>query len=61
MNQNLTKGSLYTGLGYCGIGEGKTITGKLLEWNHQHDHAILEEKEGMIYAVIFKTLKEVEK
>lgn len=49
----------YEAIGTCGMKKDQIVKGKLTSHDRQHDDAILEDSQGRVYAVSYKTLKEI--
>lgn len=52
-------GSPFEGTGTCGTAKDRQVRGKLIAFKREHDDATLEDLEGRIYAVSYKSLKEI--
>lgn len=57
MKQEIKIGNVYTGTGSVGMSKYKHITGTLIEYNPQHDTAVLRDEKGRVHEVIYKTLE----
>ena len=56
MNKEIELNKIYSGVGTCGMTKDRLVSGKLTETDKQHDHAIITDAKGRIYAVSYRSL-----